>query len=86
MISLPLAFVPITFEITVLCAGLATAVAFLVRSSLVPGARVVQFAEGTTEDVFAVVLRRRDTTFDAVQARRLLMESGARVVTLKEVS
>lgn len=81
-----LAFVPITFEITVLFAGLATAAAFLVRSSLVPGARVVHFAEGTTEDVFAVVLRRRDTTFDAVQARRLLMESGARVVTLKEVS
>ncbi len=34
-----LAFVPITFEITVLCAGLATAAAFLVRSRLLPGAR-----------------------------------------------
>ena len=81
-----LAFVPITFEITVLCAGLATAGAFLVRSGLVPGARPVQFAEGTTEDVFALVLRHRDATFDAVEARRLLLESGARDVTLKEVS
>lgn len=81
-----LAFVPITFEITVLCAGLATAAAFLVRSGLVPGASAVQFAEGTTEDVFALVLRHRDATFDAVEARRLLMESGARCVTLKEVS
>ena len=80
-----LAFVPITFEITVLCAGLATAAAFLVRSNLVPGARVVQFAEGTTEDVFALVLRHRDATFDATEARRLLMVSGARGVTLKEV-
>jgi hypothetical protein len=81
-----LAFVPITFEITVLCAGLATAAAFLVRSHLVPGTRPVLFAEGTTEDVFALVLRRRDATFDAAEARRLLMESGARFVTLKEVS
>jgi Protein of unknown function (DUF3341) len=81
-----LAFVPITFEITVLCAGLATAAAFLVRSGLIPGAPAVQFAEGTTEDVFALVLRRRDATFDAAEARRLLMASGARCVTLKEVS
>jgi hypothetical protein len=81
-----LAFVPITFEITVLCAGLATAGAFLVRSGLAPGARAVVFAEGTTEDVFALVLRHRDATFDAAEARRLLLESGARHVTLKEVS
>ena len=80
-----LAFVPITFEITVLCAGLATAGAFLVRAVL-PGGRAVQFAEGTTEDVFALVLRHRDATFDAVEARRLLIGSGARCVTLKEVS
>jgi hypothetical protein len=81
-----LAFVPITFEITVLCAGLATAAAFLVRCGLVPGGRAVLFAEGTTEDTFALVLRRRDTTFDAAEARRLLVESGARNVTLKRVS
>jgi Protein of unknown function (DUF3341) len=79
-----LAFVPITFEITVLCAGLATAAAFLVRSGLAPGARAAVFAEGTTEDVFALVLRHRDATFDAAEARRLLLESGARHVTLKE--
>ena len=80
-----LAFVPITFEITILCAGLATAAAFLARSGLVPGGRAVLFAEGTTEDMFALVLRHRDTAFDAAEARRLLLESGARHVTLKRV-
>lgn len=81
-----LAFVPITFEITVLCAGLATAAAFLVRSRLAPGMEPEQFAEGTSEDVFALVLRHRDATFDALTARRLLMECGARSVTLKDMS
>lgn len=81
-----LAFVPITFEITVLSAGLVTAAAFLVRSRLFPGASPVRFTEGTTEDVFALVLRRRDATFDAGEARQLLLESGARDVTLNEVS
>jgi Protein of unknown function (DUF3341) len=80
-----LAFVPIAFELTVLFAGLATAAAFLVRSRLMPGARAAQFAERTTEDVFALVLRRRDDTFDADEAGRLLLESGADQVVLTEV-
>jgi hypothetical protein len=81
-----LAFVPITFELTVLCAGLATAAAFLLRSRLAPGAGSVSFADGTTEDVFALALRRRNASFDTVEAQRLLIESGAIEVTLKEVS
>jgi hypothetical protein len=80
-----LAFVPITFELTVLCAGLVTAAAFLTRARLAPGARAAQFAQGTTEDVFALVLRRRDVTFDAGEARRLLLESGASQVVFQEI-
>jgi ActD protein len=80
-----LAFIPISFELTVLCAGLATAAAFLVRCRLLPGASPRLLAEGITEDVFALVLRRRDATFDAGEARRLLLESGARNVTVKEM-
>ena len=80
-----LAFVPITFELTVLCAGLGTAAAFLTRSRLVPGARAAQFAARTTEDVFALVLSVRDVMFNAVEARRLLLESGAAGVAEKEV-
>jgi hypothetical protein len=80
-----LAFVPITFELTVLGAGLVTAAAFLARSRLAPGARAGQFADGTTEDVFALVLRVRDATFDAHEVRHLLLESGAAEVAFKEV-
>jgi hypothetical protein len=72
-----LAFLPITFEITVLMAGLSTAAAFFLRARLFPGARAVLLEEGVTDDVFAIVLRRRDTTFDAGKARRLLEQSGA---------
>ncbi|HEX6736639.1 MAG TPA: DUF3341 domain-containing protein [Vicinamibacteria bacterium] len=80
-----LAFVPISFELTVLCAGLATAGALLARCGLRPGAQPAGFAPEATEDGFALVLRRRDATFDAGEARRLLLESGARQVTVKEV-
>ena len=80
-----LAFVPITFELTVLCAGLVTAAAFLMTARLMPGARAARFADGTTEDVFALVLRRRDVTIDADETRRLLIASGAVQVALKEV-
>ena len=80
-----LAFVPITFELTVLFAGLVTAAAFLTTSRLMPGARAARFADGTTEDVFALVLRRRDVTVDADDARRLLLASGAVQVAIKEV-
>jgi ActD protein len=81
-----LAFIPISFELTVLCAGLATAGALLVRCGLRPGAEPARFAEDVSADAFALVLRRRDATFDAGEARRLLLESGARQVTVKEVA
>ena len=79
------AFIPIAFELTVLSAGLATAAGFLARCRLAPGASASLFAEGTTEDSFALVLRRRDATFDAGEARRLLLDSGAYEVKVKEL-
>jgi len=81
-----LAFVPIAFELTVLCAGLTAAGAFLLTSSLFPGASAGVIAQGATEDVFTVVLRKRDATFDAGEARRLLLQSGAFEVKEMEVA
>jgi hypothetical protein len=75
-----LPFIPVTFEITILAAGLATVAALLVRCRLLPGPPPRLAEPGTTDTVFALALRRRDGGFDAGMARRLLEESGARTV------
>lgn len=72
-----LAFVPICFELTVLLSGLATVAALFLRAQLYPGKKELLFAEGVTDDTFALVLRRREPTFDTHRAWRLLQESGA---------
>jgi hypothetical protein len=51
-----------------------------------PGARARHFADRTTEDVFALVLRYPDATFDAGGAWHLLLDSGATEVTFTEVA
>ncbi len=72
-----LAFVPICFELTVLLSGLATVAALFLRARLYPGKKESLFAEGVTNDQFALVLRKRDAGFDVHRAMRVLQESGA---------
>jgi hypothetical protein len=72
-----LAFIPITFELTVLIGGLATVAALFIRARLYPGKRECLIAEGVTNNTFALVLRRRDEFFDTARALSLLEESGA---------
>jgi len=72
-----LAFVPICFELTVLLSGLATVAALFLRARLYPGKRESLFAEGVTNDIFALVLRKSEASFDSYSARKLLQESGA---------
>jgi Protein of unknown function (DUF3341) len=80
-----LAFVPICFELTVLLSGLATVAALFLRARLYPGKNALLPAEGVTNDTFALVLRRRDSAFDAHRAWRLLEENGADRIREKEV-
>ena len=80
-----LAFIPITFEITILAAGLATAKAFLARSGLLPGVTATLAAPGVTDDTFAIALRWRASVFDTGEARRVLRESGAIQITQTEM-
>ena len=72
-----LAFVPIAFELTILCAGLATAAAFLLRAGLFPGAAATLAGPRVTNDTFAIALRWKSTVFDTGEARRVLLDSGA---------
>ena len=79
-----LAFIPITFEITVLLGGLSTVAALFLRTRLYPGKKEQLFAEGITNDTFALVLRKRDNFFDSRHARRLLEENGAQEIFEEE--
>jgi hypothetical protein len=68
--SIP-AFIPVTFELTVLSAALCSAAAFLFRSRLFPGRQAVPLVR-VTDDRFALVLER-----DSLQSRELLRHAGA---------
>ncbi len=68
--SLP-AFVPVTFEVMVLGAGVTAVVAFLIVCRLYPGKRAVLPVAGVTDDRFAVVLEQTDSTFDPAEVERV---------------
>lgn len=81
--SLP-AFLPVTFESTVLFAGLGTAATFLLISRLLPGRRLQQPAARVTDDQFAVVLHTRGGEIDVHDLQILLRAHGAVAVTEQE--
>lgn len=74
--SLP-AFIPITFEVMVLFAGLSTVFAFFMVSRLYPGRKTVIANKGTTNDRFAIVIEEADAAFDPPGVQRMLEEQGA---------
>jgi ActD protein len=78
-----LAFIPICFELAVLMAGLATVAALFLRARLYPGRREQIIVEGVTNNLFALVLRKRDS-LDTVRAGRILLQSGADEIEEKE--
>ena len=78
--SLP-AFVPITFEVMVLFAGLSTVAAFLIVSRLRPGKQARLIHPRITDDRFALLIEETDASFDVERVRRLLEAHGAVEVT-----
>lgn len=74
--SLP-AFVPVTFEVMVLSAGLSTVFAFLLTRRLWPGKKPTVPVAGVTNDRFVLVLEEADATFDLPQVRRLFSSFNA---------
>jgi ActD protein len=75
-----LAFLPITFEATVLLGGLATAAAFFWRSGLGPGFPPKLAVPGVTDDVLALVVDVQDGTDDEQRLRSLLTSAGAAAI------
>jgi len=68
--SLP-AFIPVTFEITVLFAGIGTVLGFFLVSRLWFGKRPKIFYDGVTDGQFVLVLEETDAAFDVREIRKL---------------
>jgi len=73
--SIP-AFVPVTFEITVLFAGLGTVGAFFLVSRLRPGRKPAVSYHRATNDRFVLVLVERDASFDPQRTAELCRKHG----------
>jgi hypothetical protein len=81
--SLP-AFVPITFEVMVLFAGLSTVLAFFGMSRLWPGRKAAVIDPRITNDRFALVLEENDAAFDVPAVERFLLQHNALRVEERE--
>lgn len=68
--SLP-AFVPVTFEVMVLCAALGAVISLFFVCRLFPGKRALAPVAGVTDNRFALVLEESDSTFDTGRVQRL---------------
>jgi hypothetical protein len=81
-ISIP-AFIPITFEITVLLGAHTTVLAFLVLNKLYPGKKPLILDPAQTEDKFIMAIEKDKANVDDVTA--LLKEHGAIEVKVQNV-
>ena len=79
--SLP-AFVPITFEVMVLFAGLASVAMLFVVAGLWPGRRRPAVVPGVTDDRFALVIEQTSAEVSAARVRALF--EPHRVLTVTE--
>lgn len=81
--SLP-AFVPVTFEVMVLFAGVGTVLAFLAVRRLYPGRRAEISHPDATSHRFILILEESDAAFDVAEAADLLRKWGAVEVSERE--
>lgn len=77
------AFIPISFELTVLFAAHTTVLAFLVYNKLFPGKTPVLMHEEQTCNKFVVAIEKEKANFDDVSA--LFKEQGALEVKIQNV-
>ncbi len=75
LVSIP-AFVPVTFEVMVLFAGVGTVLAFLLRSKLFPGKKPKITYDRATDDRFVLVLAENDASFDPVKVEEMFKPLG----------
>ena len=74
--SLP-AFVPVTFEVMVLFAGISTVIAFFAVAGLRPGKKAVLADPLVTNNRFVIVINQIDAGFDPKKVQHLLEQFNA---------
>jgi hypothetical protein len=82
-----LAFIPITFEFTVLCAAHGMAITYMLRNRTLPGIAPQNPDPRTTDDRFVMEIRLSENTkFSADDLQNMLKETGIVELDQKELN
>jgi hypothetical protein len=84
-IAIP-SFIPVTFELTVLCAAFGMVGTFLIISGLRPKLRVPVMDARSTDDKFIMAIEVKEGVTNIDQLNTLLRDNGAIEVNEKEVT
>lgn len=79
------AFIPVTFELMVLFAGVGSALTLFAVSGLWPGKKAELIVEGITNDRFAVLIAESGSAFNYDEAQALCERFGAVTVEARNV-
>lgn len=81
-----LAFIPVTFEFTVLCAAHGMAITYLLRNKTLPGIPAQNPDPRTTDDKFVMEIRLSENTqFGAEELEGMLRETGLIELDQKDI-
>lgn len=81
------AFIPVTFEFTVLCACHGMAITYLLRNRTLPGMKATNPDPRTTDDMFMIELNSEDNkNFSSEQLTTWLKETPVLELTEKEIT
>lgn len=81
-----LAFIPVTFEFTVLCAAHGMAITYLLKNKTLPGMIASNPDPRTTDDKFVMELRMSENSkFSEAEIQELLNSTGVIEIDQKEV-
>jgi len=79
-------FVPVTFELTVLCSALGMVFTFLASNNLWPGKKATMFDPRSTDDKFVMAIDLSKNQLSEEQLDQMLKENGAEEVNQKELT
>jgi len=77
------AFIPITFELTVLFAAVGMTFSFYIVSGLGPGVKTKRLDDRITDDKFCIAFEREDVSIE--EARSFFKTTGASEINYKEI-